>query len=114
MSASGRILSASITQYLLEKSRVTYQNEGERSYHVFYQAFAACAKDPAWASKLRLGSDMDEYHYVNQSTAQEVDGIDDATDFDDLIRAMNSLHIPEDEINSIMCIVAGVVHMGIP
>ena len=113
MSASGRILSASITQYLLEKSRVTFQNEGERNYHVFYQAFAACAKDPAWATKLRLG-DMDEYHYVNQSSAQQVDGIDDATDFDDLVRAMHSLHIPEEEINSIMCIVAGVVHMGNP
>ena len=88
MSASGHILSASITQYLLEKSRVAFQSEGERNYHVFYQAFAACAKDASWATKLRLG-DMDQYHYVNQSTAQEVDGIDDAIDFDNLVRAMN-------------------------
>ena len=59
MSASGHILSASITQYLLEKSRVAFQSEGERNYHVFYQAFAACAKDASWATKLRLG-DMEQ------------------------------------------------------
>ena len=36
-----RIYSASVETYLLEKSRVTGQSEGEENFHVFYVFLAA-------------------------------------------------------------------------
>ncbi|KAI2509367.1 hypothetical protein MHU86_5000 [Fragilaria crotonensis] len=43
--ARGKIQGASISNYLLEKTRICTQIDGERNYHVFYQLLAGCSEE---------------------------------------------------------------------
>ena len=62
--ASGKLTGCDIESYILEKSRITQQQEVERSYHIFYQLlqpFVADMKD-----KCLLTDDIYDYIYVSQ------------------------------------------------
>lgn len=63
--ASHRIAGASITSYLLEKSRVVAQASGERNYHVFYQLCVGIGD--AQRATLGLRRDMTAFRYLSQS-----------------------------------------------
>ena len=64
-----------IINYLLEKSRVCYQNPLERSYHSFYQLIAGAT--PEERSLLEL-QEPDAYPYFNESGCVQIDSVDDA------------------------------------
>lgn len=57
----GDVLGARLAEYLLEKSRVVRQGEGERNFHVFYYMFAGLAT--AELKKHHL-TDPTDFHYL--------------------------------------------------
>eukprot|EP00516_Mucochytrium_quahogii_P004899 CAMPEP_0203750560 /NCGR_PEP_ID=MMETSP0098-20131031/4778_1 /ASSEMBLY_ACC=CAM_ASM_000208 /TAXON_ID=96639 /ORGANISM=" , Strain NY0313808BC1" /LENGTH=1960 /DNA_ID=CAMNT_0050639919 /DNA_START=298 /DNA_END=6177 /DNA_ORIENTATION=+ len=100
-----------ITSYLLEKSRLVKQSEGERNYHIFYQLCAGAKADPKFKEWLCLG-EADEYHYLNQSGRIAVESINDEADWEKVKRAMEVMRINDDERNACLEILAGVLHLG--
>ncbi|XP_036432236.1 unconventional myosin-IXAb isoform X4 [Colossoma macropomum] len=62
---SGTVRGAYVEKYLLEKSRLVYQEHNERNYHVFYYLLAGASEEERKAFHLLQ---PEEYHYLNQMT----------------------------------------------
>merc|ERR1719461_1464233 len=71
---SGKLCGCDIESYLLEKSRITQQQEVERSYHIFYQLLQPFVPD--MKAKCLLTDDIYTYSYVSQGKVT-VASIDD-------------------------------------
>jgi myosin heavy chain 6/7 len=72
--AAGKLAGCDIESYLLEKSRITQQQEVERSYHIFYQLLQPFVPD--MKAKCILTDDIYDYSYVSQGKTT-VASIDD-------------------------------------
>jgi myosin-1 len=98
-----------ISNFLLEKSRVVGQGDGERCFHVFYQLISGADAD----MKETLGiANVDYYWYLNQSGTYTVDGTDDKKEFAETLHAMDVMDITPDTQTDILNIVAGILHIG--
>merc|ERR1719454_925179 len=76
---SGKLAGCDIVSYLLEKSRITQQQEVERSYHIFYQLlqpFGDNICEGGLRAKCFVSNDIYDYVYVSQGKTK-VDSIDD-------------------------------------
>uniref|UniRef100_A0A8B9D1D1 Myosin VC n=1 Tax=Anser brachyrhynchus TaxID=132585 RepID=A0A8B9D1D1_9AVES len=71
---SYRIIGANMRTYLLEKSRVVFQSENERNYHIFYQ-LCASAMQPEF-QHLKLGS-AEKFNYTRMGGNTVIEGVDD-------------------------------------
>ncbi|KAM7254297.1 hypothetical protein ACFE04_031979 [Oxalis oulophora] len=107
-SMSGKISGAAIRTYLLERSRVCQISESERNYHCFYLLCAAPLEE---INKFKLGSPM-SFHYLNQSSCYELDGVNDADEYLATRRAMDIVGISLKEQEAIFRVVAAILHLG--
>ncbi|KDR70292.1 hypothetical protein GALMADRAFT_128012 [Galerina marginata CBS 339.88] len=104
----GSIAGANIDWYLLEKSRVVFRNEAERSFHVFYQLMAGGG---ALKNELLLDGEVEDYEYLNKSR-REVDGVDDKDDWNALKAALDVVGFDHSEQLDLFRIVAAILHIG--
>jgi myosin heavy subunit len=61
--------------YLLEKSRLIFQAQGERNFHVFYQMTIGMNAEEKARYFLR---EPEYYNYINKSGCFRVDGVDES------------------------------------
>ncbi|XP_053317883.1 unconventional myosin-Va isoform X4 [Spea bombifrons] len=104
-----RIIGAHMRTYLLEKSRVVFQAEDERNYHIFYQ-LCASASLPEF-QMLRLGH-ANSFHYTKQGRSPVIDGVDDAKEMKNTRQACALLGIGDLYQMGIFRILAAILHLG--
>ncbi|XP_056428304.1 unconventional myosin-Va isoform X2 [Hyla sarda] len=104
-----RIVGAHMRTYLLEKSRVVFQAEEERNYHIFYQ-LCASASLPEF-SALKLGN-ANSFHYTKQGRSPVIDGVDDAKELRNTRQACSLLGIGDQHQMGIFRILASILHFG--
>ncbi|MBN3283264.1 MYSS protein, partial [Polyodon spathula] len=106
---SGKLSSADIETYLLEKSRVTFQLSAERSYHIFYQLM--CNKKPELIDMLLITTNPYDFSYVSQGEIV-VKSIDDAEELMATDEAIDILGFSAEEKLSLYKLTGSVMHFG--
>merc|ERR1711937_955147 len=111
--ASGKLAGCDIVSYLLEKSRITEQQEVERSYHIFYQLLQPYGDGIGGGlrEKCCLSTDIYDYIYVSQGKTT-VSSIDDNEELEYTEDAFNVLGFSEQEKYDCYMLTAGVMTFG--
>ncbi|NXG25066.1 MYO15 protein, partial [Grallaria varia] len=105
----GVVVGTSISQYLLEKSRVVFQAHGERNYHVFYELLAGLRLEQKEEMFLQ---EAESYFYLNQGRACDIPGKEDRQDFLVLVRALEGINLSEEQLSSTWAVLAAVLQLG--
>ncbi|KAF9368899.1 Myosin type-2 heavy chain 1, partial [Podila verticillata] len=103
------IIGAKIRTYLLERSRLVYQPEHERNYHIFYQLVAGAP--PSEKKELDLQS-IQQFHYLKQGGVTTINGVDDAAEFEITQRALSTIGISVQVQWCIFRLLAALLHIG--
>ena len=105
-------MGARIRTYLLERSRLVYQPETERNYHIFYQL---CAGTPLKERKdLGLDTDINKFHYLKQGgpSSTPIPGVDDAEEFRGTQLALSTVGIGIEKQWAVFKLLAALLHLG--
>jgi len=105
---SGVIVGASISNYLLEKTRITTQVEGERNYHIFYQMFSGASDEILKSVGLDRG--MEQFRYLGYRTTLK--SRRDASAFEETLACLAMIGLEEKDRDEVLAIVAAVLHIG--
>ncbi|XP_077581880.1 myosin, heavy chain 7B, cardiac muscle, beta a [Stigmatopora nigra] len=106
---TGKLASADIDIYLLEKSRVIFQQPGERSYHIYYQIMSQ--KKPELLDMLLVSSNPYDYHFCSQGVIS-VENMDDGQELMATDHAMDILGFLPEEKYGCYKIVGAIMHFG--
>uniref|UniRef100_A0A8C0WQ63 Unconventional myosin-Vc n=1 Tax=Castor canadensis TaxID=51338 RepID=A0A8C0WQ63_CASCN len=104
-----QIIGANMRTYLLEKSRVVFQSENERNYHIFYQLCASARQSEF--RHLKLGS-AEEFNYTRMGGNTVIEGVNDRADMVETRKTFTLLGLREDFQMDIFKILAAILHLG--
>ena len=110
---SGILIGAQMVHYLLEKSRIVTQNEGERGYHVFYEILAGMT--PEQKKKYGNLTEAKDYNSLNKGNQylREMNGrvTQDDGEFKNLMNAFRDTGITDEEVDRIFRVLGAILNL---
>ncbi|XP_066448861.1 myosin-15 [Eleutherodactylus coqui] len=106
---TGKLSSADIEIYLLEKSRVIFQQPGERSYHIFYQITSG--KMSELQDMLLVSTNPYDFHFSSQGVVT-VDNLDDCEELVATDQAFDILGFISEEKYGAYKLTGAIMHFG--
>ncbi len=109
-----QVIGARTLHFLLEKSRLITQDEGERGYHIFYQMCAGIIESDDISRKEALHiTDASQFAILNNGgVLTQSEDVDDVAQFEALEVALTTLGINKSTQNGIWLILSALLHMG--
>jgi myosin-5 len=114
---AGHLMGAKVQTYLLEKVRVAFHATGERNYHMFYQLLRGADQEQKEKYGLLEGDTggyelANCFHYTKQGGAPELREYTDESTFSYTLKAMSALGWSDELIDSVLALIAGLLHLG--
>uniref|UniRef100_A0A6Q2Z374 Myosin IHa n=1 Tax=Esox lucius TaxID=8010 RepID=A0A6Q2Z374_ESOLU len=106
----GEAVGGHILSYLLEKSRVVHQNQGERNFHIFYQLVEGGEED--LLRQLGLESNSQHYSYLVKGQCANMTSVNDQNDWRTVRNALSSIEFDNGDIQDLFGVIASVLHLG--
>lgn len=114
--ASMRLVGARTLHFLLEKSRLVFQDPLERNYHVFYQlckGMASGSASLAEEGELTDLLDASAFNMLNQGGIYtQSDDVDDAAEFSKLCAALNTLGVDSSKRKELWRLLLSLLQLG--
>merc|ERR1712129_521284 len=105
----GTILGSYLETYLLEKSRVVFQSQNERNYHIPYFLYHGIAK----SEHAQFGIlHPEKFLYANQGGNVIVPGINDLERYKELAESLKLMRIDENIQVDLWRVTTGIFNLG--
>nr|ODO01094.1 hypothetical protein L204_01819 [Cryptococcus depauperatus CBS 7855] len=106
------IIGAQIRTYLLERSRLIFQPDLERNYHIFYQLLAGAPLTER--KELSLSSSPSDFVYLSGGgpSSHIIPGVNDGEDFAATQKALSTIGISVEKQWHVFKLLAALLHLG--